>query len=75
MQMTATSKLFVREGSMAPVYSMLLFGGELSVHLDKALITVSLLNRLFRAHAKQASSTAIRCKWSAVHRMVIQRCQ
>jgi len=40
-QMTATTKLFVREGSMAPVYSMLLFGGELGVHLERALITVS----------------------------------
>ncbi|GIL66003.1 hypothetical protein Vafri_19646 [Volvox africanus] len=30
-QMTETSKLFVREASMVPVYGMLLFGGELTM--------------------------------------------
>ncbi|PNH02429.1 hypothetical protein TSOC_011593 [Tetrabaena socialis] len=30
-QMTETSRLFVREASMVPVYAMLLFGGEISV--------------------------------------------
>jgi hypothetical protein len=38
--MTATSKLFVREASMAPIYSILLFGGELRVLHDKRLIVV-----------------------------------
>jgi len=44
-QLTATNKLYMREGSLAPVYSMLLFGGVLKVHLDKALILV-------RGHSK-----------------------
>ncbi|EFJ42064.1 hypothetical protein VOLCADRAFT_119557, partial [Volvox carteri f. nagariensis] len=30
-QMTETSKLFVREASMVPVYALLLFGGEINV--------------------------------------------
>ena len=35
-----TSKVFVRESSMVPVYSILLFGGDLTVHHDQGLIKV-----------------------------------
>ncbi|GAX74060.1 hypothetical protein CEUSTIGMA_g1510.t1 [Chlamydomonas eustigma] len=38
--MTQTSKLFVREVSMAPVYSLLLFGGNLEVEGSSGLISV-----------------------------------
>ncbi|KXZ49867.1 hypothetical protein GPECTOR_19g318 [Gonium pectorale] len=37
-QMTETSKLFVREVSMVPVYAMLLFGGEISVEHSAGLL-------------------------------------
>jgi ATP-dependent RNA helicase DHX57 len=33
-------QVFVRETSMVPVYSLLLFGGQLEVVHDKGLITV-----------------------------------
>ncbi|CAG9465122.1 unnamed protein product [Pedinophyceae sp. YPF-701] len=35
-----TSKVFIRESSMVPVYAVLLFGGELTVHHDEGLIKV-----------------------------------
>lgn len=37
-QMTETSKLFVRELSMVPVYALLLFGGDISVDRDRGLL-------------------------------------
>ncbi|GFH25553.1 ATP-dependent RNA helicase, partial [Haematococcus lacustris] len=39
-QMTATTKLFVRESSMAPMYSVALFGGELRVNSERSRIMV-----------------------------------
>ncbi|KAG2486676.1 hypothetical protein HYH03_014607 [Edaphochlamys debaryana] len=39
-QMTETSKLFVREASMVPVYAMLLFGGEVAVDHSAGLVRV-----------------------------------
>jgi len=35
-----TSKVFVREASMVPVYAVLLFGGEVSVHHGEGLVRV-----------------------------------
>lgn len=35
---TETSKVFVREASMVPVYALLLFGGALTVHHADGLI-------------------------------------
>lgn len=35
---TETSKVFVREASMVPVYALLLFGGALTVHHADCLI-------------------------------------
>ena len=35
---TETSKVFVREASMVPVYALLLFGGALTVHHSDGLI-------------------------------------
>jgi ATP-dependent RNA helicase DHX57 len=39
-EVVQTSKVFVREASMVPVYSILLFGGELSVHHEQGLVRV-----------------------------------
>jgi hypothetical protein len=36
----APVQVFVRESSMVPVYSLLLFGGALEVHHEKGLLTV-----------------------------------
>lgn len=38
--MTQTSKLFVREASMVPVYSLLLFGGSLDIDMAHSIISV-----------------------------------
>jgi len=35
-----TSKVFVREASMVPVYAVLLFGGEVQVHHEQGLVRV-----------------------------------
>ena len=35
---TETSKVYVREASMVPVYALLLFGGKLTVHHVEGLI-------------------------------------
>ena len=35
-----TSKIFVRESTMVPVYSVLLFGGDLTVHHEQGLLKV-----------------------------------
>jgi ATP-dependent RNA helicase DHX57 len=37
---TETSKVFVREASMVPVYALLLFGGRLNVHHVDGLIKI-----------------------------------
>lgn len=37
---TETSKVYVREASMVPVYAVLLFGGKLSVHHVDGLIKI-----------------------------------
>ena len=36
--LTETSKVFCREASMAPIYSLLLFGGQISVDHEKSLL-------------------------------------
>ena len=38
--MTETSKVFVREASMVPVYSLLLFGGAIGVDHQRGLLTL-----------------------------------
>ncbi len=37
---TETSKVYVREASMVPVYALLLFGGKLTVHHVEGLISL-----------------------------------
>lgn len=37
---TETSKVYVREASMVPVYALLLFGGKLTVHHMEGLISL-----------------------------------
>ena len=37
---TETSKVYVREASMVPVYALLLFGGKLIVHHVEGLISL-----------------------------------
>lgn len=39
-EMVETSKVFVRQSSMAPVYALLLFGGQPQVQHEKQLITI-----------------------------------
>lgn len=39
-QMSETSKLYVREASMVPVFSLLLFGGALRVEHEQGLLVV-----------------------------------
>lgn len=39
-ELVQTSKVFVRESSMVPVYALLLFGGDLLVHHDQGLVRV-----------------------------------
>ena len=36
--LTETSKVFCREASMAPIYSLLLFGGQISIDHEKSLL-------------------------------------
>lgn len=50
-EMVETSKVFVRECSMVPVYAMLLFGGEVTVDHEKAALVVDGWAR-FQASAK-----------------------
>jgi hypothetical protein len=61
VQMTATSKLFVRESSMAPIYSLLLFGGELRVIHDRRLITVSSTTWWLASCTSQLRSSCMLC--------------
>lgn len=52
-ELVQTSKVFVRESSMVPVYSLLLFGGELSVAHEEGTIAVDGWAK-FKAPAKIA---------------------
>ena len=43
--MWRTSQVFVRESSMVPIYSVLLFGGELTVLHDRGLLKVCITQK------------------------------
>lgn len=79
-EMVETSKVFVRECSMVPVYAMLLFGGEVTVDHEKSALMVDgwarfqasakvgVLVRELRARLSQLMEYKVRCPESDVTR-------
>ena len=70
--LTETSKVFCREASMAPIYSLLLFGGQISIDHEKSLLRLDGWAS-FKAPARIAvlvsvsSVCSVQNTWVAMH--------
>ena len=60
-EVVETSKVFVRECSMVPIYAMLLFGGELEVNRKMSVVTLEQLG----VASNICGCRALGCGWGA----------